>query len=74
MDGVNILVHPFAILFSKYTMKKSIPEQWSILKTIPVCKNKGEKDIKNSQSLLSSQNINKINTENNLRDPRFKQV
>ena len=55
VDGVDILVNPFSVLFNKIYYEKSIPEQWLIAKTIPIHKNKGEK--KNIESYRPIANL-----------------
>jgi hypothetical protein len=48
VDGGEYLLEPFTELFKLIYQEKRVPEQWLIVNTIPIYKNKGQtKDIEN---------------------------
>jgi hypothetical protein len=61
VDGCDILVKPFSILFKKIYWERSAPHQWLVSKTIPVYKNKGEKkDIESYRPIANLCSASKI--------------
>ena len=44
VDGIGVLIKPLGILFSKVYSEKLVPSQWLVSKTIPIYKNKGDKN------------------------------
>ena len=61
VDGCDVLIRPFSIIFQKIYSEKSIPQQWLVSKTIPVYKNKGDKkDIENYRPIANLCSASKI--------------
>ena len=53
MDGADFLVRSFEGLFERIYYQKTVPGQWLVSKTIPVFKNKGDKnDMKTTDQYL----------------------
>ena len=44
LDGMEILLSPLTKLFEQIYNQKTVPDQWLVAKTIPIFKNKGEKN------------------------------
>jgi hypothetical protein len=77
VDGVDVLLDPLHGLFKLIFETKTIPDQWKVAKTVPIYKNKGDRNnIQNYRpiaNLCSSskifeklilKRINEIQTEN----------
>ena len=55
VDGADFLVRSFEGLFERIYYQKTVPGQWLVSKTIPVFKNKGDKnDIENYRPILTN--------------------
>ena len=52
-DGANILIGPFTGLFERIYNQKSIPEQWSISKVIPIFKKGLKNNIENYRPIAN---------------------
>ena len=61
VDGAEFLVTSFEGLFQRIYYQKTVPGQWLVSKTIPVFKNKGDKnDIENYRPISNLCSSSKI--------------
>ena len=60
LDGAEILVTPLTILFGKIYNEKSIPEQWSIAKVIPIHKKGPKNNVENYRPIANLCSTSKI--------------
>ncbi len=61
VDGVDVLLDPLHGLFKLIYETKTIPDQWKVAKTVPIYKNKGDRnDIQNYRPIANLCSSSKI--------------